>query len=156
MFRENVDISKALLARDTNDLQMLFDLADDYNKVGLVLQRLGEFDEAREHFESDLEIKQRLVARDSVNVRWWRFLGTAHGFLGHLFLAMGDADAALRHFEDGITIARRLVTTDSSNAQWRRGAAAAPIVACRDHPPEVGSGKLRQPPDRRSGSAPSR
>jgi tetratricopeptide (TPR) repeat protein len=87
--------------------------------MGLVLERMGRLDAARQHYEADLALRRRLAARDPENQRWREFLGTSHQYLGNLLVIRGEAAAARPHLEAARRTFDGLAERDPGNGDWR-------------------------------------
>ena len=121
-FRAALSLDRSLVAEAPTPAaadEQRFELAATHNTVGVVLERMGRLDEAREHYEADLALRTRLAAADPANQRWKEFLGTSHQYLGNLLLVRSDAAGARRHLEAARGIFDELASRDPDNGDWR-------------------------------------
>ncbi|MFP3941389.1 MAG: protein kinase domain-containing protein, partial [Thermoanaerobaculia bacterium] len=121
-FRSALEIDRRLVAEAETPGEVderRFELAAAHNTVGVVLERMGRLDEAREHYEADLALRRRLAASDPANQRYRDFLGTSRTYLGNLLFALGDTAAARTHLEAARDLFDELSARDPANGDWR-------------------------------------
>lgn len=99
--------------------QQRFELAATHNTMGVVLERMGRLDAARDHYAADLALRRRLAAQDPENQRWREFLGTSHEYLGNLLVTRGETAAARPHLEAARRTFDGLAARDPGNGDWR-------------------------------------
>ena len=95
-----------------------FELAASRNTVGVILEKLGRLDEAREHYQADLALRRELLVRDPQNQPWRAFLATSHQFLGALLLVRGEIAEARPHLEEACRLFDDLAERDPDNGGW--------------------------------------
>jgi tetratricopeptide (TPR) repeat protein len=130
----------------------------------MLLEALGEVDEAASHAAQSVAIMGRLAAEDPSNVDWQRELGRSHYRAGSIAGARGAFPEALAHLQTAAAVIGRAAASDTLNpARQRdladaRAALAQHFVSVADAPravaeavaaERVAAGLLEKSPDDR-------
>jgi tetratricopeptide (TPR) repeat protein len=114
-FRKSLSDAELLVAKDADDDDAKFLLAQSNFWIGYVHWDQGDLDAALQRLQAYRDIAQEHVDRDPDEERWLRELGYAHTNLGVLFNARGDTTSALDQFQGAQSISRILVERDPND-----------------------------------------
>lgn len=117
-------MKEQIAVRDTKVARQQ-DLATAHNRLGAVLDKLGEADSAIAHFQADLAIRRRLVAEDPDNMAIKRPLFAALDWLAAAHEDAGDLAAAAVLYAEGHALVTPLSASDPQNVAWRRDVTVA-------------------------------
>jgi tetratricopeptide (TPR) repeat protein len=117
-------MKEEIAARD-NKAARQQDLATAHNRLGVVLDRLGESGAALAHFQADLAIRRRLVTADPANMAIKRSLFVALDSLAAAHEDAGDLVAAMTLYEESYALVSPLSASDLRNVDWRRDVTVA-------------------------------
>jgi serine/threonine-protein kinase len=123
--QESLTLAKALVARQPNDGERLFGLAQSHFWVGFVHWRRHDLDAARREFESYLDVANRLVAVDGSRAEWQREIAYANSNLGSVLEARGDFEGALAKYRACLAIEQALLQKSPADQDLRQSAAAS-------------------------------
>jgi tetratricopeptide (TPR) repeat protein len=123
--KESLALAKALVARQPNDGERLFGLAQSHFWVGFVHWRRHDLEAARSEFQSYLDVANRLVAVDGSRADWRREIAYANSNLGSVFEARGDLEEALAKYRDCLTIEQSLLEKAPADSDLQQSAAAS-------------------------------
>jgi tetratricopeptide (TPR) repeat protein len=107
-FEEASRATQALLARQPNDGQRVFDHAQSVYWVGYIAWRRGKTDDALQQFREYQRLADRLVAIDPKNDAWRAEVGYANSNLGTVLLGDGQANDAARAFARTLEVSQAL------------------------------------------------
>ena len=108
VFRQAVNSTAELLARDPSSPQRIFDHAQSQYWVGLIAWRRGENDVAESAFRSYMDLAERLVAHDPANPDWQAEVEYASSNLGTVLSGEGRLTEAAVYFEKALGVAKEL------------------------------------------------
>ena len=108
VFRESLVMAKELAARNPEDPDLQFELAQSHFWVGYAHWRGRELDAALEQFEAYRDISEKLVESDPENPVWKRELAYSYSNLGQTFEEQGRLVEASRALEANARILERL------------------------------------------------
>jgi tetratricopeptide (TPR) repeat protein len=115
-YREFLAIMQKLASRNPGDEQWQKELSTGYDRVGDVLQSVGELDGALDSYQQRLD----LVRRNNLADTYWQWgEAISRMNIGDILLAKGQLDAASAQFRELQSITNKLVETDKANARWR-------------------------------------
>ena len=101
------------------------DLSIAYERVGEILQRMGQPRASMENYRRSLAVDEDLVRADPANADLRRNLALAHESMGDLHRELGDLRASQASYLAALDVRRRLVQEDPANAENRRDLAQA-------------------------------
>ncbi len=107
-FRESLDRSKDLVARDPRNGEWQVGLGASHFWVGYVRYLRNEFEPALAEFVPYLQISERLVEAEPENESYRLELGYAHSTIGSVKEAQGDLEGALEAFRRTLDVKREL------------------------------------------------
>lgn len=116
---ESLSLAQALVEREPDHGDRLFELGQSEFWVGLVAWEQGRLDKAVHHFESYLSVSEKLVAMDSTNQDWLLELSFAYSNLGSILQARGELEDALSKFESVLEINKSLLEIDPNRDDFR-------------------------------------
>jgi tetratricopeptide (TPR) repeat protein len=122
---ESLTLAKALVARQPNDGERLFGLAQSHFWVGFVHWRRHDLDAARREFQSYLDVANRLVGVDGSRGDWRREIAYANSNLGSVLEARGDFEGALEKYRDCLKIEQSLLEKTPADKDLQQSAAAS-------------------------------
>ena len=96
-----------------------------HNRLGVVLDRMGEGDLALQHYSADAEIRKALVARDPRDQSIKEALYVALSYVSRAYEDRDDLQQALAYARKTLDVTSALTALDSANADWQRDFAAA-------------------------------
>ncbi len=83
-FEQSLAIAERLAKADPNNSEWQRDLSVSYNKVGGVLARQNQRQEALQYLQKSLAIRERLVKLDPTNAQWKNDLDWVRGKIAEL------------------------------------------------------------------------
>jgi len=113
-------IKEDLARRKPDDRQRLDSVATGHNRLGGVLNNIGESQAALEHFLSDAAIRKALVERYPQDYSLRRLQQVALNFVSRAYLEQGDLAAATRYARNGADVAALYAAVDPRNLDWQR------------------------------------
>ena len=108
-FREAAVSTEALLKREPNSPQRIFDHAQSVYWIGYAAWRHGQAEEAERRFREYAALANRLIQLKPDNTAWMAEVGYANNNLGMVQLERGSIDAARASFERSLSIKSDLV-----------------------------------------------
>ena len=118
-YQEAMTILESRVAAEPDRADYQRDLSISYERLGDLLQALGQGDAARQYYQQALEIRQRLVAAARPRRLPARSVGILQR-LGDLLQALGQGDAARQYYQQALEIAQRLVAAEPDRADYQR------------------------------------
>ncbi len=103
-FEESLSLATALVSRDPNDGNRIFEQAQSRFWVGYVQWRRRNLEAALDHFRTYLGLAERLVGLDPRNADWQLELASANSNLGSVLQEQGDMEGALGRFRACLAI----------------------------------------------------
>ncbi len=122
---ESLALARALVARDPEDPQRLFDLGQSHFWLGSVRWQQGRRAEAAEQFLSYYDLASRLVERQPDHPDWQMELGYASTNLGVVHEATGNLAEAAAAIEASIEVKRNLAAMRPGDPEVRSSLANA-------------------------------
>ncbi len=116
-FTNALDISKQLVARDTNNDDWQHLQSVGLTKMGDAQTAQGDYDSADESYGEALNIRRELVKRDAKNRNWQLSLSVIHDKLGILATKLGDAEGTAAHFAQEQKILSQLASAPGAEDQ---------------------------------------
>jgi tetratricopeptide (TPR) repeat protein len=109
-------------------------LSISYNRVGNVLLKQGNLDEALKAYRDAAAIAERLVAAERSNTWWQRDLSLYYRKMGSVLVRQGNFDEALKSYRAALPISEQLAAVDRSNIEWQHdlGGLVYEFVLARD------------------------
>lgn len=103
---------------NSDDLSLVYKVADIHSWIGVVAERNGEFSKAVDHFAAQIRQLETLVMRDPETARWQ--VGLAHGleFKARVLAHIDQRQAAFDELTHALTIIDSLVAQDPQNRRW--------------------------------------
>lgn len=118
-FEEAAALAAALVARDPQNEEWAFELAQGHFWLGQVDWNQRRFESARAEFEAYLAIAESCLARDGTQTRWRLEVAYASASLATVLADLGELDASERQLRRSITIKEDLVALEPGNLEWK-------------------------------------
>ncbi len=99
------------------------DLSISFERLGDFSLRLGNTQQALQHYQAKLQIDKKLMALDPENSQFQRDLSISFERLGDLALRLGNTQQALEHYQAALEIAQKRVALNPDTPQFQRGLA---------------------------------
>lgn len=116
---EIVKLHEGIIAANADDLQTSFDLANSYARYGLVLKRVGRFEEAQEFYREATETRKRRIEKlekTATTTEDQIKLSNAYSYLaGDQANHLKEYQAAAENFRRALQIAERVFEKDPEN-----------------------------------------
>jgi serine/threonine protein kinase len=108
------------VAQHANDRQLRADLADAYERVGIITELIGTRPDALKAHQQALNLRSNLADTDPRNIRLQQAVAKAHDNIGNLLKVTGQTDEADRSFRQAISILDPLVKThpETPSLKW--------------------------------------
>ena len=113
-------IKEELARRTPDDVERQQAVATGHNRLGTVIDKLGDTDGAITHYLADLEIRRALVTRNPRNYAIRRSLFVAIDAVARAHEERGDLAGAVRYYRESRDQAAVLATADARNLDWQR------------------------------------
>ena len=127
--RKELEIVASLQAdlakQKPSDQELQTSRANNFNRLAIVQDSLGDLQGAVASFLRELEIYAALLASDSRNMRVRRRAQVSHAYCALTLSALDRSKEAADHFRAAYGEAQALVELDPSNADWQRDLAIA-------------------------------
>lgn len=117
-YDESLAVSRALVARDPENIPWQRDLSISLIKTGDSRLAAGDTAGALADYQESLAIVRRFDDAGAPGDIWQRDYATALGRIGDVKRRTGDTTAALAAYEEGLSIARDLVARDPAHDEW--------------------------------------
>ena len=123
--QESLALAEALVARNPDDGERLFGLAQSHYWVGFVHWRRHELDAAEKQFQAYLDVARRLAVLGPNRADWQREVAYASSNIGSVMQARGDLDEALERFRECLLIEKALLTGVPGDRELARSVASS-------------------------------
>jgi tetratricopeptide (TPR) repeat protein len=117
-YERAIAIEEELLAADPTNRTLAHSLASHLAELGWSLHVVGDYDNARPHYEAAIALLTPLLQDEEKTVAYRRTMALAHERYG-LLLSHFDRAAARLQYEQGIEIGRALAADDPTSADDR-------------------------------------
>ena len=114
-----MEIRKALVERDQNNLTLQNYLSVSYDDIGDMLVLQHKFDEALVYYRDSLAIREALVAADPTDTDWRRNLSVSFSKLGAMQMNLGNNSKAVIELRKGREIVADLLVISPGNALYK-------------------------------------
>ena len=118
--KEAHDIFTELSAQYPSNSELQRDLSVSFIKIGNILEKQGQINEALASYQQALAIRERLTQLDPANNNWRRDLSVSYTKIGNVQEELGQTNEALTSHQQALAINDGLAQLDPVNSQWQR------------------------------------
>jgi tetratricopeptide (TPR) repeat protein len=123
--QESLRLAEALVERDPNDGQRLFEAAQAQYWVGFVYWQRRNLDPAQQYFQAYLDTAERLVGLGGKRRDWRLEVSYANNNIASVLEARGDLDGALKRFRASLAVKETLLAEAPDDRDLQRSAASS-------------------------------
>lgn len=121
----SLQIREKLIARDPNNRDLQFELANSYQAVGDMLYTANELAGSLENYKKSLAIIEKLHAEKPENPIYLYALAENHTRIGDVsglegYANLGDTSGALEHYNRAVALGEKLTAADAASEKDRR------------------------------------